>query len=81
MNRKYSLVIEATDDPNFFGIYSPELSGFTGVGNSVEDCLAQSEPAMEEYVSFLIEEGLPVPPLNPNPAVTAQRNDRIIPAA
>jgi len=31
---KYSLVIEATDDPTFFGFYSPDLEGFTGVGHS-----------------------------------------------
>ena len=24
---KYSLVIEATDDPTFFGFYSPDLEG------------------------------------------------------
>ena len=36
---KYSLVIEATEDPNFFGFYSPDLEGFTGVGHSIEDCL------------------------------------------
>ena len=38
----YSLVIEATDEPDFFGFYSPELEGFTGVGHSVEDCLYQA---------------------------------------
>ena len=26
---KYSLVIEATDDPTFSGFYSPDLEGFT----------------------------------------------------
>ena len=30
---KYSLVIEATDDPNFFSSYSPDLEGFTGIEN------------------------------------------------
>ena len=30
---QYSLVIEATDDPSFFGFYSPDLEGFTGVGH------------------------------------------------
>ena len=27
----YSLVIEATEDPDFFGFYSDELEGFTEV--------------------------------------------------
>jgi hypothetical protein len=29
----YSLVIEATDEPDYFGFYSPELEGFTGIGS------------------------------------------------
>jgi len=40
---KYSLVIEATEDPTFFTFYSPDLEGFTGVGNSVEDCLYKAK--------------------------------------
>ena len=40
---KYSLVIEATEDPTFFGFYSPDLEGFTGIGHSVEDCIYQAK--------------------------------------
>ena len=40
---KYSLVIEATEDPTFFGFYSPDLEGFTGIGHSIEDCLYQAK--------------------------------------
>ena len=39
---KYSLVIEATNDPTFFGFYSPDLEGFTGIGHSIEDCVYQA---------------------------------------
>ena len=39
---KYLLVIEATDDPMFFGFYSPDLEGFTGIGHSIEDCVYQA---------------------------------------
>jgi hypothetical protein len=35
----YSLVIEATEEPDYFGFYSPDLEGFTGIGHSIEDCL------------------------------------------
>ncbi len=69
---KYSLVIEATDDPNFFGFYSPDLAGFTGVGNSVEDCLYKARWGMEEHVHLLRERGLPIPPSSDNPKVTIQ---------
>jgi len=67
---KYSLIIEATEDPTFFTFYSPDLEGFTGVGNSVEDCLYKAKWGMEEHVVLLKERRLPVPRKNPNPTVT-----------
>ena len=72
---KYSLVIEATDDPAFFGFYSPELEGFSGVGNSVEDCLYKARWGMLEHVNLLREKRLPVPRENPSPTVTI-RNEK-----
>jgi predicted RNase H-like HicB family nuclease len=69
---KYSLVIEATEDPDFFGFYSPELEGFTGVGHSIEDCLYKAKWGMQEHVNLLKEKGLPVPEGNPNPTVIIQ---------
>ncbi len=69
---KYSLVIEATEDPTFFGFYSPDLEGFTGVGHSVEDCLYQARWGMEEHVALLKEQKLPIPVPNRNPTVTIQ---------
>lgn len=76
---RYSLVIEATEDPNFFGFYSPELEGFTGVGNSVEDCIYKAKWGMEEHVALLQEMGLPVPPPNPNPTIVIQNEKRLEP--
>ena len=58
---KYSLVIEATEDPTFFGFYSPDLEGFTGVGQSVEDCIYQARHGMEEFLGFMKEQGHPAP--------------------
>ncbi len=66
---KYSLVIEATDDPTFFGFYSPDLDGFTGTGHSIEDCLSHAKLGMDEHVGLLKEQGLSVPVVNPNPTV------------
>ncbi len=65
----YSLVIEATEDPAFFGFHSPELIGFTGVGHSVEDCLYQARWGMREHIELLQEQGLPVPPASSDPTV------------
>lgn len=74
---KYSLVIEATDDPTLFGFYSPDLEGFTGVGHSVEDCLYQAKWGMEEHVNLLKQQKLPVPKSNPNPKVTIQNEEPV----
>lgn len=72
MNLKYSLVIEATNEPDFFGFYSPDLEGFTGVGNSVEDCIYKAKWGMVEHIKVAKENGLAVPPPNPNPTITIQ---------
>ena len=72
LDLSYSLTIEATEDPSFFGFFSPELEGFTGVGHSVEDCLYQARWGMLEHIALLQEQSLPVPPVNPNPRVTIQ---------
>ena len=74
---KYSLIIEATEDPTFFGFYSPDLEGFTGVGHSIEDCLYKAKWGIEEHVTLLKEKGLSVPRQNPNPKVTIQNQDQL----
>ncbi len=74
---KYSLIIEATGDPTFFGFYSPDLEGFTGVGHSIEDCLYKAKWGIEEHIALLKERGLPVPKTNPSPTVTIQNERRV----
>lgn len=71
----YSLIIEATEEPDFFGFYSPELEGFTGIGRSIEDCLERAREGMIEHVALLKEQGLPVPPKIANPTVLIQNTD------
>ena len=65
----YSLIIEATEDPIIFGFFSEELSGFTGVGHSIEDCLYKARWGMQDHVALLRDQRLPVPPENPDPQV------------
>ena len=72
---KYSLVIEATEDPTFFGFYSPDLEGFTGIGHSVEDCLYKAKWGIEEHVALMKERRLPVPKENPNPQIVIQNQE------
>ena len=50
---KYSLLIEPTEGPASFHFYSPNLSGFIGVGLSVEDCLYKATWGTEQHLSFL----------------------------
>ncbi len=69
---KYSLVIEATPEPDFFAFYSPDLEGFSGVGHSIEDCLYQARWGMEEHVRLLEEHSLPVPAPNPHPRIVIE---------
>ncbi len=76
----YSLVIEATQEPDFFTFYSPDLEGFSGVGHSIEDCLYKAKWGMIEHVEVLNEQHLPVPPRNPDPRIVIQ-NDRSLVAA
>ena len=81
LDLKYSLVIEAKEDPNYFGFYSPELEGFSGVGHSVEDCLYKAKWGMDEHVDVLREQGLSVPRSNPNPTVVVQNEQKLESAA
>lgn len=77
---EYSLVIEATNEPDFFGFYSPELEGFTGIGNSIEDCIYKAKWGMREHVALLREHGLPVPPRNPDPKIIIQNEKKTVAA-
>jgi predicted RNase H-like HicB family nuclease len=77
LDLKYSLVIEATEDPTFFGFYSPDLEGFTGIGHSIEDCLYQAKWGMEEHVALLKEQSLPVPNANPDPKIIIQNQENL----
>jgi len=56
---KYSLVIEATADPNFFGFFSPELEGFSGVGRSLDECLERAAGAWTSTSGFSASSGFP----------------------
>ena len=73
---RYSLVIEATEDLNFFGFYSPDLEGFTGVGNSIEDCIYKATWGMEEHLALLREQKLSAPPPSPHPSIIIENEQR-----
>ena len=68
----YSLIIEATAEPDYFGFYSLELEGFSGIGHSVEDCIYKARWGMQEHVELLRQQGLPVPHKNKSPQIIIQ---------
>ena len=71
----YSLFIEATEEPDYFGFYSPDLEGFSGIGHSVEDCLYKAKWGMKEHVALLSKQQLPIPIKNSDPKIIVQ-NER-----
>ena len=76
----YSLIIEAKEEPDFFGFYSTDLEGFSGIGHSVEDCLFKARWGMKEHIELLKENNLPVPKRNTDPKIIIQ-NERKLAAA
>jgi predicted RNase H-like HicB family nuclease len=77
---QYSLTIEATEEPDFFTFYSPDLEGFSGTGHSIEDCIYKARWGMLEHIDLLKNQGLSVPLKNPDPQIIVQ-NDRSLVAA
>jgi predicted RNase H-like HicB family nuclease len=73
----YSLIIEATEEPDYFGFYSPDLQGFTGIGHSVEDCIYKARWGMKEHVALLREHGLSVPPTNSDPKIIIENEKKL----
>ena len=69
---RYSLIIEATQEPDFFGFYSPDLIGFTGIGHSIEDCIYKAKWGIKEHLRLLEERKMLIPPANPNPKIIIQ---------
>ena len=73
----YSLIIEATAEPDFFGFYSNDLEGFSGIGHSVEDCLFKARWGMKEHVELLKEKNLTVPERNTDPKIVIQNEKKL----
>jgi predicted RNase H-like HicB family nuclease len=78
---RYSLVIEATEDPNFFGFYAPDLEGFSGVGHSIEDCIYKGKWGMIEHLEVMKEMKLPLPVPNPDPTIIIKNEKQLAQAA
>ena len=78
---QYSLIIEATEEPDFFSFYSPDLEGFTGVGHSIEDCIYKAKWGMIEHIDLLKEHKLSIPPTNHDTKITIKNERNVAVAA
>ena len=74
----FSLIIEATEEPDYFGFYSPDLEGFTGSGHSIEDCLYQARHGMLEHINIMKKQGLPIPFKSKNPKIIVQNEEKVV---
>lgn len=73
----YSLIIEATDEPDYFGFYSPDLEGFSGIGHSIEDCIYKAKWGMREHIEILNEQNISAPQINPDPKIIIQNEKHV----
>ncbi len=64
----------------FFGFYSPDLEGFTGISHSIENCVYKALSGMADHVEVIRQQGLPVPPSNPDPTIVIQNERKLQPA-
>ena len=77
---EYTLIIEATEEPDFFGFYSPDLEGFSGVGNSIEDCIYKAKWGMKEHIEMMKNLNLSIPASIRNPKIVVQNQFDLVPA-
>ncbi len=75
---EYSLIIEATEEPDYFGFYSTDLEGFSGIGHSIEDCIYKAKWGMKEHIKLLKEQGLPIPTKSEGPKIIIQNEDEMV---
>jgi len=72
----YTLIIEATIEPDYFGFYSPTLEGFSGIGHSIEDCIYKAKWGMKEHIELLNEQQILVPNKESNPKIIIQNEQQ-----
>lgn len=65
----YAVIVEQADDGGY-GAWSPDLPGCVGLGDTIEQCLADMKEAIGLYVDVLRERGDDVPQPRTIQAVT-----------
>lgn len=65
----YAVIVEQADDGGY-GSWSPDLPGCVALGDTIEECLAETGEAIGLYVDVLRERGEAVPQPRAIQAVT-----------
>ena len=69
----YALVVQpdiTNEGKPVYIAYHPELSDCIAQGNTVEEAITELAEMRFEFILWLLEDGLPVPPPLPQPATT-----------
>lgn len=72
LNLRYSIIVEATEDPNFFGVHCPALDRYgacTAAGSTLDEAVQNGRLAIEEFVLELQVMGITPPPADTYPTV------------
>lgn len=59
MSKRYAVVIERADGN--FSAYVPDLPGCVAVGDTIDECAASIQEAIEAHIQVMRNEGLAVP--------------------
>ena len=66
---KYSIVIEATSDPEYYGVYCPDFDSVgacTASGRTIDEAICNGREAIREMLIALRAMGVSPPAPNPN---------------
>ena len=71
MARRYYPALIHKDDGTAYGISFPDFPGCVSAGDSLEECLAAGEQALNFHLEGLAEARQPIPDPSPLPVVNA----------
>ena len=77
---KYSLVIEATNDPTFL-VFTRRISKVLLASVTLLKTASQARWGMEEHLELLKKQSLPIPNENPDPKIVIQNQEPLAQAS
>jgi len=72
-----TLIIGATEQPDYFGFHSPDLEDFSCIERSAENCIYKARWGISGSTSRSVEQqGLPGPPFNLSSKIIIQNQEK-----